>query len=175
LLGWAEPGECTLDARRGRAECAPRARRAHDALIVVGYLERNPSAASVRENRERRAEGQRNRRLGGTVTGYAPASPPIGVPERGRVPSRPGSFLSPKSSFIAGPERGEAPPWWRVYPEHADVARRRGHDLEERAKAFERERGLDRFEERPCDLFRPFLEYLERAPEAQTQATAVNA
>jgi hypothetical protein len=73
------------------------ARREHDAIAIVGYLERNPSKAEVLADRERRAEAQRNRRKTQSVTGHGGSS----VPERAEVPARPGPIPSP----MGDPER----------------------------------------------------------------------
>ncbi len=87
----AEIGRSRARARALRAlvEHGLCARRACGSLAIVGYLERNPSRARVLEERDRRSEAQRKRRLGGNVTGHAPTSEPPVNPERDEVPSRP--------------------------------------------------------------------------------------
>lgn len=51
LIAWCEPGEDTLSLRRGIAEPSPRPRRSSDELVIVGYLQRNPSRAQVEASR----------------------------------------------------------------------------------------------------------------------------
>lgn len=54
-------------------------------LLIVGYLERNPSKAEVIAQRERRAQSQQNRRRTDNVTGHASTS----EPKRDSAPSHP--------------------------------------------------------------------------------------
>lgn len=70
------------------------ARRDDGALVIVDYLERNPSKADVQAERDRRAQAQRNRRLGKNVTGHAPTSDP----PRDIVPARPNPGPAPSHS-----------------------------------------------------------------------------
>jgi hypothetical protein len=92
LLAWCDPNEDTLDLRRGRVEPTARARRDGDVLVVVGYLQRNPSRSKVESDRERRAQGQQNRRAAQDVTGHAETTPEPSCPSvttSRPVPSRP--------------------------------------------------------------------------------------
>lgn len=89
-------------ALRALVESGLCARRDDGALTIVDYLERNPRASEVRAERGRRAQAQRNRRLGQNVTGHAPDS----VPERNEVPSqsRPVPSQSPESERARPPD-----------------------------------------------------------------------
>lgn len=58
--------------------------RSDGGVAVVDYLQRNPSRAQVLAERERRAQSQKNRRVGENVTGHAPTSDP----KRNEVPSQ---------------------------------------------------------------------------------------
>jgi hypothetical protein len=81
-------------ALRALVESALCARRDDGALVIVDYLERNPSKADVQAERERRAQAQRNRRLPKSVTGHAPTS----EPPRDIVPARPNPGPAPSHS-----------------------------------------------------------------------------
>lgn len=104
LLAWAEPGECTLDVRRGRVECRPRARATSDLLVICAYLQRNPSRASVEADRERRAQHMKRRRLSGDVTSHAPSM----TTERDVVPARPGPARPGETPLIGSPPTSDA-------------------------------------------------------------------
>lgn len=109
----AEIGRSKARARALRAlvEHGLCARRVDGALTIVGYLERNPSRAKVLEERDRRSEAQRKRRLGESVTGHAPTS----EPERNEVPARPGPIPSPFDPTTASAP-APSPPVIRVVP-----------------------------------------------------------
>lgn len=97
LLAWCAPGEDSIDLRLGRAEPTPRARRADDDLVVVGYLKRNPSADKVHADRERRAKAQQDYIDRKKLTNQHPTSAVASAPGRAAavmpdaddVPSRP--------------------------------------------------------------------------------------
>jgi hypothetical protein len=109
LLAWFAPGECSFGVRQGLVECAPRARQAHDALAVVNYLVRNPSKSRVLANRDRRAQGQHNRRHTDDVTGFIATTDDDVKPMRNDVPSRPVPSRPNPPVVVphAGPSQGE--------------------------------------------------------------------
>jgi hypothetical protein len=116
----AEIGRSRARARALRAlvEHGLCARRACGSLTIVGYLERNPSRARVLEERDRRSEAQRKRRLGGNVTGHAvssdePRSPSVTKSRPG--PARPVS-LSNESEDARALDVPEVPGLERVAP-----------------------------------------------------------
>ncbi|HEU4582675.1 MAG TPA: hypothetical protein VFS67_30670 [Polyangiaceae bacterium] len=98
---------CGLCTRHAHDEHTPSTRRAHDALTIVGYLERNPSAASVRAERERRAKTQQDYRDRRRVTGHAPVTVTAALSPRDDVPSRPVPSR-PDPQECEDPERARA-------------------------------------------------------------------
>ncbi len=90
-------------------------RREDGAYVINDYLERNPSKAEVLEERERRSQAQRNRRLAKPVTGHAPISHPTPCPSP--VPSRPvpSPSLSYESESARAPEVPDVPGLERVF------------------------------------------------------------
>lgn len=102
--------------------CGLCAWRDDGALTIVDYLERNPSKADVLAERDRRAQAQRNRRVGKDVTGYVTGHAPTSDPARDEVPSRPVPSrpvsLSDESEGARAPEVSppEVPGLVVVYP-----------------------------------------------------------
>jgi hypothetical protein len=90
-IGRSKSRSRALHALVAHALCAW---REDGALTICGYLERNPSKARVLEERERRSEAQRKRRVGPNVTGHAMSS----YPDCNEVPaqSRPGPIPAPE-------------------------------------------------------------------------------
>lgn len=117
LLAWCDPADDTTSLRRGLVEPLPRPRQERDVLVVVGYLQRNPSRDKVVTDRERRAQSQQNRREVNDVPGHEETTPDAACPSV--TTSRPGparidpfpeeaeSLSSPPSAVVDAPA---APP-----------------------------------------------------------------
>jgi hypothetical protein len=114
LLAWCAPAEDSLSLRLGPAEPRARPRARGDRLVVVGYLQRNPTRASVIADRERRAKSQKNlrdkRNVSGSRSDYDPdIEQPPASPDRDNVPSRPVSSRLDSGGGERDPERARAP------------------------------------------------------------------
>lgn len=74
-------------------------RHVDGAIVVCGYLERNPSKADVIAERERRAQAQKNyadrKKLTGQQPVELPPPDPVALPQPDDVPSRPVPIPSP--------------------------------------------------------------------------------
>ena len=101
LVAWCGLDEDAPSLCRGDAEPSPRQRQSTDELVVVGYLKRNPSRASVLSERERRAKTQRDyadrKKLTGQQPVALPEPDPVALPPADNHPSqsRPNPVPSP--------------------------------------------------------------------------------